>query len=178
MSSMNCPLDRRAMLQLGAGAIGIALLGNASKAPSPTPSPIPVLSGMIIAHVRVVLGAHADVWLAHFDATAQLTPGNVVAQPTALGLPSRIAGQMADACRHARSEAIQAIARSWAVAPVDCTATGTMIAHPASGRSITYRVWAEIALPDADTSYVLEREASGFRGVSGTNGGRGDKLVG
>ncbi|MDA8252221.1 MAG: hypothetical protein M0Z28_24070 [Rhodospirillales bacterium] len=136
------PLDRRALLQAGAVALGTLATGLPRRGQAATlPAPEPLV-GSLVAWVVLRPEDGADIRLAHLDLSGRLRgqAAPVLVPARALSAPA----MLRDACRRAQAEAVSAAARSWGVPAAACRVVPGAIRH-ASGRSVGYAVWAEIA---------------------------------
>lgn len=146
------PFNRRMLLQTGAAAAGsLAMLAGAVPGAATAASgPIPRLSGSLLAWVILRPDDRAEIRLAHMDANEQVVGQSAplsLAASELYGGDERVSawGQMRAACARAQDLAVRIAAKSWGAAAESCAVEPGRIVHAPSGRSVGFKVWAELA---------------------------------
>lgn len=126
------PMDRRMLLRFGALATGSLALGGPWVPPAAAATPRgagPVLAWLVYDPDRG--GAVRLVEFADGQPARELATGSLpLLTPAA-------------ASRHAQEFVVRTVAATWNVPQAACEVRHDCIAHPASGRTVGYRLWVD-----------------------------------
>jgi hypothetical protein len=134
------PLDRRALMRLSvAFGSSVALVGSgAASATAASPTTEVPLTGAVLGWLAIGPDGGGRISVLEVSANAR--------EPREMALEAVVPGtSLAASARQATGAVTRAVAAAWKVSPGDCVCNWGRIDHPASGRSIPFKIWTDFA---------------------------------